>query len=41
VTMGVADRESNRIYTRETTFASDEGIRADTTYEAVAKIKPA
>jgi len=41
VTMGVADRESNRIYTRETTLASDEGIRADTTYEAVAKIKPA
>ena len=41
VTMGLADRESNRIYTRETTLASDEGIRADTTYEAVAKIKPA
>jgi 3-hydroxyacyl-CoA dehydrogenase len=41
VTTGVADRESNRIYTRETTLASDEGIRADTTYEAVAKIKPA
>ena len=41
VTMGVADRDSSRIYTRETTLASDEGIRADTTYEAVAKIKPA
>jgi acetyl-CoA C-acetyltransferase len=41
VTTGVADRESNRIYTRETTLASDEGIRADTTYEAVARIKPA
>ncbi|HEY2864410.1 MAG TPA: acetyl-CoA C-acyltransferase [Casimicrobiaceae bacterium] len=41
VTMGVADKESNRLYTRETTLASDEGIRADTTYEALARIKPA
>jgi acetyl-CoA C-acetyltransferase len=41
VTMGVADKESNRLYTREVTLASDEGIRADTTYEAVARIKPA
>ena len=41
VTMGVADKESNRLYTREVTLASDEGIRADTTYDAVARIKPA
>src|SRR4029077_17913107 len=41
VTMGVADKESNRLYTREVTLASDEGIRADTTYDGVARIKPA
>jgi len=41
VTMGVADRESGRISTKETTIAADEGIRADTTYDGVAKIKPA
>ncbi len=40
VTMGVADKDG-RIFTRETTIAADEGIRADTTYEGVAKIKPA
>ena len=40
-TMGVADKESGRIYTKEVTIAADEGIRADTTYEGVAKIKPA
>jgi acetyl-CoA C-acetyltransferase len=41
VTMAVADKEASRIYTKSVTLASDEGIRADTTYEAVAKIKPA
>src|SRR5258708_16717450 len=41
VTMGVADQDTGRIFTREATIAADEGIRADTTYEAVAKIKPA
>jgi acetyl-CoA C-acetyltransferase len=40
-TMGVADPESGRLSTREVTFAADEGIRADTTYEGVAKIRPA
>ncbi len=40
-TMGVADKDSGRIFTREVTIAADEGIRADTTYEGVAKIKPA
>ena len=41
VTMAVADKETSRIYTKSVTLASDEGIRADTTYEAIAKIKPA
>src|SRR5690242_7468485 len=41
VTMGVADRETSRIYTKEVTVRADEGIRPDTTYEGVAKIKPA
>jgi acetyl-CoA C-acetyltransferase len=41
VTMAVADRQTSRIYTKGVTLAVDEGIRADTTYEAVAKIKPA
>jgi acetyl-CoA C-acetyltransferase len=40
-TMGVADKDSGRIFTREVTIAADEGIRADTTYDGVAKIKPA
>jgi len=39
--MGVADKESGRVFSREVTLAADEGIRPDTTYEAVAKIKPA
>jgi acetyl-CoA C-acetyltransferase len=41
VTMGVADKASARLFTRETTIAADEGIRADTTYDGIAKIKPA
>jgi acetyl-CoA C-acetyltransferase len=40
-TMAVADKESGRISTREVTLGSDEGIRPDTTYEGVSKIKPA
>jgi acetyl-CoA C-acetyltransferase len=40
-TMGVQDRETQAISTKEVTVTSDEGIRADTTYEGVAKIKPA
>ncbi|HXN81998.1 MAG TPA: acetyl-CoA C-acyltransferase [Myxococcales bacterium] len=39
--MGVADKESGRLFTKEATLAADEGIRADTTYEGVSKIKPA
>jgi acetyl-CoA C-acetyltransferase len=41
VTMGVADKDSGRLFTREATIAADEGIRADTTYEGVSKIRPA
>jgi acetyl-CoA C-acetyltransferase len=40
-TMGVADKDTGRLSTKEVTIAADEGIRADTTYEAIAKIKPA
>jgi acetyl-CoA C-acetyltransferase len=41
VTMGVADKATSQILTKEVTIAADEGIRGDTTYEGVAKIKPA
>jgi acetyl-CoA C-acetyltransferase len=41
VRMGVADKDSGRILTKEVTLDADEGIRADTTYEGVAKIRPA
>jgi len=39
--MAVADKESGKLGTREVTLAADEGIRPDTTYEGVSKIKPA
>lgn len=39
--MGVADKASGRLLTREVTIAADEGIRADTTLEAVGKIRTA
>ena len=41
VTMGVADPVSREIFTREVTIDSDEGIRADTHIDAVAKIRSA
>ena len=41
VTAGFADKASGRLLTQEVTVSADEGIRADTTYEGVAKIKPA
>jgi len=41
VLAGVADRNTGRLYTAETTLAADEGIRPETTYEAVAKIRAA
>jgi acetyl-CoA C-acetyltransferase len=40
-TMGVADKASGMLVTREVTVSADEGIRADTTFEAVSKIRPA
>jgi acetyl-CoA C-acetyltransferase len=39
--MAAADKDSGRLFTKEVTLTSDEGIRPETTYEAVAKIKPA
>jgi len=41
VTMGTVDKDSSRLLTKRVTIAADEGIRADTTYEGVSKIKPA
>jgi acetyl-CoA C-acetyltransferase len=41
VTMGAVDKDSGRLLTKRATIAADEGIRADTTYEGVSKIKPA
>ncbi len=40
-TMGVADKDSGMLLTREVTIAADEGIRPDTTLEAVSKIRSA
>ncbi|RJG17054.1 acetyl-CoA C-acyltransferase [Massilia cavernae] len=39
--MGVADKESGMLLTREVTISADEGIRADTTLEGVSKIRSA
>ncbi|WP_313704835.1 acetyl-CoA C-acyltransferase [Massilia sp.] len=39
--MGVADKASGRLLTREVTIAADEGIRLDTTIEGVSKIRSA
>jgi acetyl-CoA C-acetyltransferase len=39
VVMGAADKDSGRLQTRPVTVKADEGIRADTTYEGVAKIR--
>ncbi|WP_153100323.1 acetyl-CoA C-acyltransferase [Paraburkholderia hayleyella] len=41
VTAGIADQASRRLFTREVTLSADEGIRAGTTFEGVAKIRPA
>jgi acetyl-CoA C-acetyltransferase len=38
--MGVADKATGRLSMKEVTLDADEGIRPDTTYEGVAKIKP-
>jgi acetyl-CoA C-acetyltransferase len=39
--MAVADKASGMLMTKEVTISADEGIRADTTLEAVAKIRSA
>jgi acetyl-CoA C-acetyltransferase len=39
--MGVADKASGMLVSREVTVSADEGIRADTTYDGVSKIRPA
>jgi len=41
VTMGIADKEAGRLSMQDVTIAADEGIRPETTLEAIAKIKPA
>lgn len=41
VLAGVADPATRQMMTKEVTLSSDEGIRADTTYEGVAKIRSA
>jgi acetyl-CoA C-acetyltransferase len=41
VVMGTADRDSGRLMTRAVTVDADEGIRPDTNYDAVAKIRTA
>jgi acetyl-CoA C-acetyltransferase len=41
VVMGTADKDSGRLGTRTVTVSADEGIRADTNYDAVSKIRPA
>jgi acetyl-CoA C-acetyltransferase len=41
VTMGAADKNSGRLFSTQVTISADEGIRADTTYEGVAKIRSA
>lgn len=40
-TMGVFDKRSGRITSREVTISSDEGIRPDTTLEGVSRIRSA
>jgi acetyl-CoA C-acetyltransferase len=39
--MGVADKASGMLLSKEVTISADEGIRADTTYEGVSKIRSA
>ena len=41
VTMGVADKASGALLTKQVTIAADEGIRPDTTLEGVSRIRSA
>jgi len=40
-TMATVDKATGQLITRKVTIEKDEGLRPDTTYEAIAKIKPA
>jgi len=40
-TMATVDKVTGQLLTRKVTIEKDEGLRPDTTYEAIAKIKPA
>jgi acetyl-CoA C-acetyltransferase len=41
VTMGVADKATGQLLTKQVTIAADEGLRPDTTLEGVSKIRSA
>ncbi|MBP6514407.1 MAG: acetyl-CoA C-acyltransferase [Steroidobacteraceae bacterium] len=41
VTMAGIDKATSALYTKQVTVSEDEGLRPDTTYEAVAKLKSA
>ncbi len=41
VTMAGVEKDTNRLYTKTLTLSQDEGLRAGTTVEAIAKIKTA
>ncbi|WP_176047250.1 acetyl-CoA C-acyltransferase [Burkholderia sp. BCC1644] len=41
VLAGIADKATGRLFTKEVTVSSDEGIRPDTTLEGVSKIRSA
>ena len=41
VMAGIADKATGRLFTKEVTLSTDEGIREDTTYEGVSKIRSA
>jgi len=40
-TMGVIDKATGQIGTRQVTISADEGLRPDTTFDALSKIRPA
>lgn len=40
-TMAGVDKETGRLYTRTLTLAADEGLRPETTFEALSKLRPA
>lgn len=41
VLAGIADKKTGQLQSKEVTVGSDEGIRADTTYEALVKLRSA